>query len=37
MIDSSNSRSIARAEELVGRVIELEGQLEEIGKLITTT
>ncbi len=37
MIDSSNSRSIARAEELVGRVIELEGRLEEIGDWIATT
>ena len=37
IIDSSNSRSIARAEELVGRVIELEGQLEEIGEWVNTT
>ena len=37
MIDSRNSRSIARAQELVGRVIELEGQLEEIGAWVATT
>jgi homoserine kinase type II len=35
IIDSSNSRSIARAEELVGRVIELEGRLEELGGWVT--
>ncbi len=35
-IDSLNARSIARAEELVGRVIELEGRLEEIGEWVAT-
>ena len=37
IIDSSNPRSIARAEELVGRVAELEGQLDEIGGLVHTS
>jgi len=36
IIDSSNPRSITRAEDLVGRVIELEGRLEEIGEWVST-
>ena len=36
VIDSSNPRSLAKAEELVGRVIELEGQLEQIGEWVNT-
>jgi len=36
MMDSSNSRSIARAGEFVGRVAELEGHLEGIGEWVNT-